>query len=149
MRRSVASSASTMTLSARCRSVTVWAMLAIVAARRARGQRRRRGAGVTIAASGPVAQLVRAGDSSERCLRGDEPRSGRDEFRETGVGAPASIAAQPQIAACERIGNPEPSRRYTAGRCRDYLRASVLLITGASVPHPTQGDLGGEEIVRF
>jgi hypothetical protein len=34
-------------------------------------------------------------------------------------------------------GNPEPSRRYTAGRCRDYLRASAPLITGMSVPHPT------------
>jgi hypothetical protein len=40
----------------------------------------------------------------------------RDEFRETLTG--------------EADGNPEPSRRYTAGRCRDYLRASVLLMTG-------------------
>ena len=27
-------------------------------------------------------------------------------------------------------GNPEPSRRYTAGRCRDYLGAEAPLITG-------------------
>jgi hypothetical protein len=46
-------------------------------------------------------------------------------------------------------GNPEPSRRYTAGRCRDYLRASVPLITGSSVPHPTSSfRAAGEEIVR-
>src|SRR5882757_8467038 len=50
-------------------------------------------------------------------------RSGRDEFRET----------------FERVcahGNPEPSRRYTGGRCRDYLWASAPLITGTSIPHP-------------
>jgi hypothetical protein len=53
-----------------------------------------------------------------------------------------------------RHGNPEPSRRYTAGRCRDYLRAGfdppndvlgivfeLPLITGKSVPHPTDFDL--------
>jgi len=50
----------------------------------------------------------------------------RDEFRE-----PA--------ATRQRIGgNPEPSRRYTAGRCRDYLRATAPFITGSSVPHPTR-----------
>lgn len=33
-------------------------------------------------------------------------------------------------------GNPEPSRRYTGGRCRDYLGAAVPLMTGMSIPHP-------------
>ena len=64
---------------------------------------------------------VSAGDSSTRCLRVRKPRSGRDEFRE------------PFLRVCfsqARNGNPEPSRRYTAGRCRDYLRAAVPLITG-------------------
>ena len=51
-------------------------------------------------------------------------------------------------------GNPEPSRRYTAGRCRDYLRADKVkapLITGTSVPHPNgnSNELAeGGEIVR-
>ena len=41
-----------------------------------------------------------------------------------------------------RHGNPEPSRRYTVGRCRDYLGAGgarprrVPLMTGMSVPRP-------------
>ena len=34
----------------------------------------------------------------------------------------------------DRFGNPEPSRQYTGGRCRDYLRTRVFLITGKSVP---------------
>ncbi len=50
-----------------------------------------------------------------------EVRSGRDEFRET-------LTALPQATA---DGDPEPSRRYTAGRCRDYLSAfEVRLMTG-------------------
>lgn len=39
-------------------------------------------------------------------------------------------------------GNHEPSRRYTFGRCRDYLRGLVLLITGKSVHHES------DDIVR-
>ena len=57
-------------------------------------------------------------------MRGNA-HSGRDEFRGTfGL----------RIGATH--GNPEPSRRYTAGRCRDYLRASAPLMTGRSIPHP-------------
>jgi hypothetical protein len=33
-------------------------------------------------------------------------------------------------------GNPEPSRRYTAGRCRDYLGAGAPLMTGLEHPAP-------------
>src|SRR5260370_40572505 len=62
-------------------------------------------------------------------------RSGRDEFRET---SPARAA-----------GNPEPSRRYTAGRCRDYLSASVALNDRLERPAPPfLRRLGGEEIVH-
>jgi hypothetical protein len=44
-------------------------------------------------------------------------------------------------------GNPEPSQRYTAGRCRDYLRAAAPLMTGsASRTRPAQAE--GEEIVH-
>src|SRR5271168_4248913 len=57
-------------------------------------------------------------------------RSGRDEFRET---SPA-----------QADGNPEPSRRYTAGRCRDYLSASVALNDRLERPAPSRG----EEIVH-
>ena len=39
-------------------------------------------------------------------------------------------------------GNPEPSRKYTFGRCRDYWRGKVLLITSKSV------QLVREDIVR-
>jgi len=42
------------------------------------------------------------------------------------------------------VGNPEPSRGYTPGRCRDYRRGSALLITGKSARHPSRDD----EIVR-
>ena len=65
---------------------------------------------------GPVAQLVRAGDSSDRCVCAERHKVERDEFRET--------------VAASADGNPEPSRQYTAGRCRDYLGTSVFLITG-------------------
>ena len=44
-------------------------------------------------------------------------------------------------------GNREPSRWYTSGRCRDYLGASVHLITGESVPRPTS-KAGGDDIVH-
>jgi hypothetical protein len=57
-------------------------------------------------------------------------RSGRDEFRET-----LTVGAD---------GNPEPSRRYTAGRCRDYLSAAVALNDRLELPAP----LWGEEIVH-
>ena len=42
------------------------------------------------------------------------------------------------------VGNPEPSRGYTLGRCRDYRRGSDLLMTGKSARHPSRDD----EIVR-
>src|SRR5882724_9635003 len=46
-------------------------------------------------------------------------------------------------------GNPEPSRRYTAGRCRDYLSASVALNDRLERPAPPfLRRLGGEEIVH-
>jgi hypothetical protein len=57
-------------------------------------------------------------------------RSGRDEFRET-----LTVGAD---------GNPEPSRRYTAGRCRDYLSAEGALNNRHERPAPHWG----EEIVR-
>src|ERR1700679_1256470 len=41
-------------------------------------------------------------------------------------------------------GNPEPSRRYTAGRCRDYLSAGVALNDRQERPAPHRG----EEIVH-
>jgi len=45
-------------------------------------------------------------------------------------------------------GNPEPSRGYTFGRCRDYLgtgrKAEVSLITGKSVPRPNNAVVGDE-----
>ena len=44
-------------------------------------------------------------------------------------------------------GNREPSRWYTSGRCRDYLGASVHLITGESVPRPTS-KAGGDDILH-
>src|SRR5713101_7486600 len=62
-------------------------------------------------------------------------RSGRDEFRET--------------LTARADGNPEPSRRYTAGRCRDYLSASVALNDRLERPAPPfLRRLGGEEIVH-
>jgi hypothetical protein len=51
------------------------------------------------------------------------------EFRET-------------YSPIEGHGNPEPSRRYTAGRCRDYRRGIAPLMTGKSAHGETQ------EIVR-
>ena len=79
---------------------------------------------------GPVAQLVRAGDSSTMVPSHRKVRSGRDEFRET-----LTVHAD---------GNPEPSRRYTAGRCRDYLSATVALNDRLERPAPHRG----EEIVH-
>src|SRR5690606_20966129 len=64
---------------------------------------------------------VSAGDSSQRCLRG--VIRGVDGMNS---GNPSGSAD----------GNPEPSRRYTAGRCRDYLRAAVPLMTGVERPAP-------------
>jgi hypothetical protein len=80
----------------------------------------------------------------------------RDEFRETAA------------AAAHRLdgGNPEPSRRYTAGRCRDYLgavRAPIARTIALDdrlerpAPHPPASRAAlfascvqakGEEIVR-
>lgn len=45
-------------------------------------------------------------------------------------------------ATGDAVGNPEPSRRYTGGRCRDYRRGGAPLITGTSA-RPER-----EEIVR-
>lgn len=41
-------------------------------------------------------------------------------------------------------GNPEPSLGYILGRCRDYLRTTVSLITGFELPLPYMG----KKIVR-
>ena len=65
---------------------------------------------------GPVAQLVRAGDSSEMVRLSRNAQDERDEFRE--------------LAAGHAGNNPEPSCGYTRRRCRDYLGAGVPLITG-------------------
>ena len=70
---------------------------------------------------GPVAQLVRAGDSSNGDTASRGAAEKRDEFRET---------------FRKSDGNPEPSRRYTAGRCRDYLGTQASLITGFERPAP-------------
>lgn len=43
--------------------------------------------------------------------------------------------------------NPEPSHGYTRGRCRDYWRGRVLLITSSSAPHPNS-TAEGDDIVR-
>ena len=43
-------------------------------------------------------------------------------------------------------GNPEPSRRDTAGRGRDYLRARAPLMTGLGIPHPTSTAEGDEKV---
>jgi hypothetical protein len=65
---------------------------------------------------------VSAGDSSRKVPSCGNARSGRDEFRE-------SFARQAH-------GNPEPSRQYTGGRCRDYLRAARPTTPGT----PCRGD---------
>ena len=70
---------------------------------------------------GPVAQWLVQGTHRQRCLRGESR-----EVDGMNSGNPSGRATD---------GNPEPSRRYTAGRCRDYLRATVPLMTGKSVPH--------------
>jgi len=41
--------------------------------------------------------------------------------------------------------NPEPSREYILGRCRDYRRGLALLITGISAQYP---EVLGNDIVR-
>ena len=100
--------------SSRCRAANSWNQCVF---RRRYG---RRLSGRIPPDCGPVAQLVRAGDSSKRCVCAERHKVERDEFRET--------------VAALADGNPEPSRRYTAGRCRDYLRTLVFLMTGLSVP---------------
>ena len=71
---------------------------------------RPRGPAARIPAAWACSTMVSAGDSSIKVRSRCKPRNERDEFRETC----RSLATH---------GNPEPSRRYTAGRCRDYLRA--------------------------
>jgi hypothetical protein len=61
-------------------------------------------------AVGPVAQWLVQGTHRQRCLRGESR-----EVDGMNSGNPSGRATD---------GNPEPSRRYTAGRCRDYLRAA-------------------------
>jgi len=78
---------------------------------------------------------VSAGDSSTRCLRAETR-----EVDGMNSGKPAERSFH---------GNPEPSRRYTGGRCRDYLRARAPLMTGWSIPHPhARRACAGEEIVH-
>jgi hypothetical protein len=89
----------------------------------------------TIRPVGACSTAVSAGDSSMRCLRAETREvDGMNSGKPSGVGF---------------HGNPEPSRRYTGGRCRDYLRARAPLITGWSVPHPhARARCAGEEIVH-
>ena len=79
-------------------------------------------AAATIGRGWACSTAVSAGDSSMRCLRAETR-----EVDGTNSGKPSEDRFH---------GNPEPSRRYTGGRCRDYLRARAPLITGWSVPHP-------------
>src|SRR4051812_30707296 len=65
-----------------------------------------RGALLYNANLGPLAQLVRAEDSSENGVGRGEPR------HENRVNSGKPTAAH-------RHGNPEPSRGYISGRCRD------------------------------
>jgi hypothetical protein len=62
-------------------------------------------------AFGPVAQWLVQGTHRERCLRGESR-----EVDGMNSGNPSGRTTD---------GNPEPSRRCTAGRCRDYLRAAA------------------------
>jgi hypothetical protein len=86
---------------------------------------RLRGAAVRIAPCGPVAQLVRAGDSSKRCVR-----VARREMNGMNSGKPSRM---------QSAGNPEPSRKCTSGRCRDYLRAVSALDNRLELPAPHPG----------
>ena len=90
----------------------------------------------TIAPGWACSTAVSAGDSSSKVPSRGNARSGRDEFRETFGRLPSH-------------GNPEPSRRCTGGRCRDYLRAESVLNDRrrASRTH-THGQCAGEEIVH-
>jgi hypothetical protein len=81
------------------------------------------------AGRGPVAQLVRAGDSSHADARRSDVCGAGAFARETRE-VDGMNSGKPQRDRAERTvdgGNPEPSRRCTAGRCRDYLRASSAL----------------------
>ena len=99
----------------------------------------RRCAAIVLLDSGRAcSSVVRAGDSSfsERC-----PGVERCRVDGTNSGKPSSASAAD--------GNPEPSRRYTAGRCRDYLRASSALDDRQERPAPSRPiGAAGEEIVR-
>ena len=101
-----------------------------------------------LSATGPIAQLVRAVDSSTQWCAVAEKR------QMNGMNS-----GEPSVRVGGH-GNPEPSRRYTVGRCRDYLRAGgavprrAPLMTGLSVPRPTRScavravAAKGGEIVR-
>ncbi len=84
----------------------------------------------TIPAVGPVAQRLVQGTHRQWCLRAETR-----EVDGMNSGEPSSLAERAH-------GNPEPSRRYTGGRCRDYLGAGALrhaetpFMTGSSIPHP-------------
>ena len=67
---------------------------------------------------------VSAGDSSRRCLRAETR-----EVDGMNSGKPSGLAPH---------GNPEPSRRYTGGRCRDYLRALSALDNRLEHPAPSR-----------
>jgi hypothetical protein len=72
---------------------------------------RRARASARIVARWACSTMVSAGDSStKRCLRGESR-----EVDGMNSGNPSGRATD---------GNPEPSRRCIAGRCRDYLRAA-------------------------
>jgi hypothetical protein len=92
----------------------------------------------TIRAGWACSTAVSAGDSSIMVPSRGNARSGRDEFRET---------FEPH-ACMSAHGNPEPSRRGTVGRCRDYLRARSALNNRQEHPAPTRTQCAGEEIVH-
>ena len=75
-----------------------------------------------LSATGPIAQLVRAVDSSTQWCAVAEKR------QMNGMNS-----GEPSVRVGGH-GNPEPSRRYTVGRCRDYLRA------GGAAPAPSALD---------
>jgi len=83
---------------------------------------------------GPLAQLVRAEDSSVDGVARGEPR---DENRVN--------SGKPKAASSH--GNPEPSRGRIPGRCRDSAEGSKPLNHRHERPTPYPV-MGGDEIVR-
>jgi hypothetical protein len=79
----------------------------------------------TIVPVGPVAQRLVQGTHRQMVPSRGNARSGRDEFRGT--------FELPHRAS---HGNPEPSRRYTGGRCRDYLGAGNVAAMSKSPRRP-------------